>query len=236
VRTDTTLVLWDIDHTLISVKGLSGEIYAAVFHEVTGRRMERLADMAGRTDLAITAETLRMHGMTPTTEVLDAFGVSLAAGFSAREGDISARGRVLAGARSVLAELSARADVVQSVLTGNMAEIAVSKLSAFGLDGYVDFEVGAFGFDDAHRPRLVEMARDRAERKYGRLFGPEDTVLIGDTPLDVDAGHRGDGHHSCTATGSSDEETLREAGAESVLADLSDTCEVIRAVLGPNRS
>lgn len=31
----TTLVLWDIDHTLIETRGVGGEVYAEAFHKVT---------------------------------------------------------------------------------------------------------------------------------------------------------------------------------------------------------
>ena len=31
------LVLWDIDHTLVSITGVGREIYARVFEQVTGR-------------------------------------------------------------------------------------------------------------------------------------------------------------------------------------------------------
>jgi len=227
-----TLVLWDIDHTLIEMSGFSGEIYASVFLAVTGQPMERLADMSGRTDLAITVETLRLHGVAPTPETLQAFGSALAAGFSARREEIPAYGRVLAGARAALEALGTRPDVVQSVLTGNMEGIAVEKLTAFGLDRFVDFEAGAYGFDHTDRPPLVRLARERAARKYGEDFDQSTTVLIGDTPLDVEAGHRGGARVVAVATGSSDVEALRAAGAELVLTDLRETSDVVRAVLG----
>jgi phosphoglycolate phosphatase-like HAD superfamily hydrolase len=227
-------VLWDIDHTLISIRGLSREIYGEVFHEVTGRRPEKLADMAGRTDRAIISETLRLHGIAPGTEVMTTFANALAEAFAARQDEIKARGRELPGARAALEALAGRTDVIQSVLTGNMRPIAVCKLTAFDLHASVDFEVGAYGSDDADRPPLVRLARRRAGRKYGETFDPADpsmTVLVGDTPHDVDAGHRGGARVVAVATGASDEDALRSAGAELVLADLTDTDAVVRAVL-----
>jgi phosphoglycolate phosphatase-like HAD superfamily hydrolase len=227
-----TLVLWDIDHTLIELSGLSKEIYASAFAEIIGRHLDHLAPMSGRTDLAITAETLRLHGLVPTDESLRAFGDALVSGFAAREHEIRDHGRVLPGAQAALTELAARTGVVQSVLTGNMVEIAVAKLRAFGLDAFVDFEAGAYGFDHSDRPPLVAMARERATRKYGVTFDRASTVLIGDTVHDVEAGHEGGARVVAVATGSSDQQTLRAAGAEIVLADLRQTAEVIQAILG----
>jgi len=101
---------------------------------------------------------------------------------------IRERGRALPGAEAALAALAADAGVVQSLLTGNVQPNALVKLAAFGLDGYLDFEVGGFGSDHRHRPSLVGVARAKAERKYGVAFDGTATVLVGDTPLDVAAG------------------------------------------------
>lgn len=50
-----TLVLRDIDHTLITIGGLSHDIYADAFRSATGQIMRQLADMTGRTERAIAA-------------------------------------------------------------------------------------------------------------------------------------------------------------------------------------
>jgi phosphoglycolate phosphatase-like HAD superfamily hydrolase len=227
-----TLVLWDVDHTLVSIRGLSAEIYAVVFHEVTGRSLEHLASMAGKTERAIISETLRLHRITPTESLLIAFSDALATAFADRDDEIVRRGRMLPGAQEALSALAGRPEVVQSVLTGNLESVAFGKLAAFGLDAFLDFEVGAFGFDDLERPPLVGIARKRATAKYGDWFDPAHTVLIGDTPNDVLAGHHGGARVVAVATGGSDEAALRAAGAELVLADLSGTDEVVRSVLG----
>jgi phosphoglycolate phosphatase-like HAD superfamily hydrolase len=57
-------------------------------------------------------------------------------------------------------------------------------------------------------------------------------VLVGDTPLDVAAAKEGAARAVGVATGPYDELALREAGADAVLADLSDTEAVVAAVLG----
>jgi phosphoglycolate phosphatase len=44
------LVLWDIDHTLVAITGVSRDIYATAFQRVIGRSLAHLAYMAGRTD------------------------------------------------------------------------------------------------------------------------------------------------------------------------------------------
>lgn len=228
-----TLVLWDIDHTLIDAGGTSRDVYARAFERVTGRVLEHMAEMAGRTEWAIMAETLSLHSITFEEELLAAYGAALAEEFKAAEHHVRERGRPLPGALDVLTTLAARRDVLQSVLTGNMQPIAISKLTIFELAEYVDFSVGAYGLDHADRAELVHLARERAATLYGEAFTPADTVLIGDTPNDVRAAHEAGARVVAVATGSSDRETLTRAGAESVLDDLADVPAAITAILGP---
>jgi phosphoglycolate phosphatase len=84
--------------------------------------------------------------------------------------------------------------------------------------------------DDAERWKLVPMALQRAGDKLGRSVTPEHTILIGDTPLDVEAAHRAGTDLIAVATGASSVAELRAAGARTVLADLADTERVLRAV------
>lgn len=227
-----TLVLWDLDHTLLDAGAVSRAALAEAFHNVTGRPMRHLAELAGRTDRAIVTETFALHDLPAPESTLHAFGDAFATAFAARDGVLREHGRVLPGAQAVLSRLAAHPGVVQSVLTGNMRPVAVGKLTVLGLVDLVDVEVGAYGLDDADRPSLVRLARTRAQEKYGIAFDEHATVLIGDTPHDVSAGHQGGARVVAVATGASDTETLEAAGAETVLRDLTDTEAVVRAVLG----
>jgi phosphoglycolate phosphatase-like HAD superfamily hydrolase len=130
----------------------------------------------------------------------------------------------------VLAAFQASAGIVQSVLSGNIRPNAVTKLSAFGLEGFMDFEVGGYGSDDEVRANLVAVAQARATAKYGETFDKANTVLIGDTPRDVRAGRDGGAWVVGVATGADNVESLRAAGADVVLPDLRDTRAVAEAV------
>ncbi|HEY7483213.1 MAG TPA: haloacid dehalogenase-like hydrolase [Streptosporangiaceae bacterium] len=228
-----TLVLWDIDHTLINAGGVSRQLYATAFSKVTGRALEHLADMAGRTERAIAADTLTLNGLVASEAVLVELCAAVAAEFVANEALVRRRGRALPGAAAALAAVARRPEAVQSVLTGNIESVAVSKLTAFGLARYIDFAVGAYGMDHADRPRLVRLAQQRAAAAYGRPFSRESTVLIGDTPHDVTAGHLGGARVVAVASGYSDRAALEAAGADVVLDDLSDTGAVLAALLDP---
>ncbi|MGW4112150.1 HAD family hydrolase [Actinosynnema sp. NPDC004786] len=225
-----TLVLWDIDLTLIDARGLGRDWYRTALRATTGLDLVHVPAFAGRTERAITRELLTAHGLEPTEELVGRLHAELIAVATRERHLLPARGHVLPGALATLEALAAREDVVQSLVTGNLVEIARLKLAAFGLDPHLDFEIGGYGSVSEHRPALVLEAVRLATAKHTRDFR---TVVIGDTPHDVDAALRHDAVAIGVATGRSTTADLRGTGAHVVLDDLSDTAAVLRAVLNP---
>jgi len=225
------LVLWDIDHTLIENHGVNKETYALAFKLLTGREAEHRARTDGRTELEIMRDMLTLHGITPTADHVARMPAALESATLANAEVLRERGHELPGARDSLMAFQASAGVFQSVLSGNIRPNAVTKLSAFGLDGFLDFEVGGYGSDDEVRANLVAVAQARAAAKYGEIFDKANTILVGDTPRDVQAGRDGGARVVAVATGSDNVESLRAAGADVVLLDLRDTKAVTEAVI-----
>jgi phosphoglycolate phosphatase len=225
------LVLWDIDGTLVEAAGLGRDAFFEAFEAVTGERPSAMVPFAGRTDLEIALDMLASSGVEAAEGLLDVFGDELAAAMATRSQALREYGRAFPGAAAALERLQSEPDVLQSLLTGNIAPNAKVKLAAFGLDRHVDFEIGAYGSDDRMRGRLVAIAREKAERKHGVELHAGDVVLIGDTPLDVRAAHEGGARAVGVATGPYDVDALRDAGADAVLGDLTDTEAVLSALL-----
>ncbi|MFD8559656.1 HAD family hydrolase [Streptosporangium canum] len=225
------LVLWDIDHTLIETGGVGGEVFALAFQDSTGVPMTQMAEPAGRTEPVIFRETATLHGIEDPDRLFDAFSRAQAQGYADRTEDLRRRGRALPGAQQALVALAAQADIVQSVLTGNTRPSAQIKLAAFGLDEYPDFTSGAYGDDDDTRAKLVPLARSRAAAQHRAIFDRATTILIGDTPSDVQAAIEGGAMVIAVASGKSTVQELVDAGATVVLQDLTDTREVIKNVL-----
>jgi len=122
--------------------------------------------------------------------------------------------------------------VVQSVLTGNVRPIAEVKLGAAGLTGHLDLSIGAYGESHEVRAELVHLARRNAARRYGADFAGEQTVLVGDTALDVEAALATGARVVGVATGGTTADELVAAGADAVLPDLTDTAAALAAILG----
>jgi phosphoglycolate phosphatase-like HAD superfamily hydrolase len=216
------LVLWDIDHTLIKTRGVGRKLYRAAFEEITGRQLARTPELTGRTEPAILTDTLTLNGLEPSDDYQAEYAEALARQYEQHTARLLKRGRALPGAREALAALAEQPDVIQSVLTGNLRAVALIKLRVFELDGFVDLEVGAYGDDEAYRPNLVAVAQQRAGAKYGAYFTRSNTVIVGDSPGDVEAGLKGGARVIGVASGKSSVADLRAAGADRVVSDLSE--------------
>jgi len=246
-------VLWDVDHTLLDAGGAGIQLIRRAFTEMFGRDFPHTPALAGRTDRAIQLEVLTLAGVPDPHAQLPAFQ-QLVAGLAAQLGSlVRDSGRALPGATEALTALAILADgsgrrdgagrdgagrdglLVQSVLTGNMQATALAKLAALGLDRYLDLRIGAYG--DAHEIRadLVPLARGRAATAYGGDFAGQATVLIGDTPLDIEAARLAGARSVGVATGGFSPAELSAAGAGAVLPDLTDTEHVLGAIMPSGR-
>jgi phosphoglycolate phosphatase len=216
------LVLWDIDGTLVRTAGHGRHAFEEAFRAVVGREPEPV-DYAGRTDRQI-VEIMLGGRPGDAPRILE----ELAGALRQRKEVMAAEGYAYPGVPEVLEALHRRNDVIQSLLTGNIQANAVVKLSAFGLERWLDFDVGAYGSDPHdERSDLVAVARERAAAKYGE---PTGAVLVGDTPLDVRAARDAGARAVAVATGFAEREALRASGPDAFLDDLTDTAAAIAAI------
>jgi phosphoglycolate phosphatase len=230
------LVLWNIDLTLLDVGRVSRDAYADAFGRVTGRPMTALPQLAGRSDTEIFFEALYLNDVPPAAddaadaELVAHYCWELETAFIAREYELPTAGRLLPGAREALAAVGTMPGVVQSVLTGTIKPNAVMKLRAFGLDAHFDLDVGGYGSDAYPRGSLLLMARHLAAEKYGTPMTDDSAVYVADSGRDIEAAEIGGARCIAVATGRETVAELRDAGADLVLTDLSDTEQVIAAI------
>jgi phosphoglycolate phosphatase len=225
------LVLWDIDHTLIETRGVGFAIYQRAFPAATGRPLDEIAQVAGRTELDIMRETLRINGIEPTTDAIDALAAALTQGYDDARDELTNTGRALPGAKVTLQHLAADPRAHQGVLTGNLRDVARIKLEVFGLDPYLDLDSSAYGNDSSERAELVAIAQHRATDRTGIDFDNVHTVLLGDTPKDVEAATTAGVRIIGVATGKSTVDDLHEAGAPHVLHDLTNPTRTTELIL-----
>ncbi|MGC9669980.1 HAD family hydrolase [Planosporangium sp. 12N6] len=229
------LVLWDVDHTLVDAAGVGVRAFRIAFRQVFGRDdAARLPPMSGRTDRAIVVDLLRANGIADPDRHLEDFRAAAERALADLDGALRAEGRALPGAADALRALS-RETAVQTLLTGNIRAFAEAKMRAFALAEHLDLDIGAYGWAHAVRARLVDMARAAAGARHGREFTGRSTVLVGDTPRDVEAALDSGAAVVGVATGGYGVAELRAAGAHVVLGDLTDTPAVLAAITSAAR-
>ena len=133
---------------------------------------------------------------------------------------------MLPGVREVLAALTARGDVAQGLLTGNMRAGARAKLEHHSL--WNTFAFGAFADDSEHRNELGPHALRRAREHHGVEFRAENTWIIGDTPHDIACGRAIGARTLAVATGGCSLEELSRHQPTALVADLSETEVIVR--------
>ena len=225
-----TLVLWDIDGTLISTGPAAAAIYPQAFRALTGRPARHTVDIQGRTELDTMSELFARHGLAEPLE--DLVCDALTAALRSRVMELRAGGRVLSGAVETLNWFARTPGILQTVLTGNLRVNAELKLRTFGLAELIDLDIGGYGCDHRVRSRLVGVAR---RRSANRAFTGRRTVLIGDTVRDVQAALDNGLRVVAVATGPTCAAELLLAGADVVLSDLTDPTAVLAAVRGDDR-
>jgi phosphoglycolate phosphatase-like HAD superfamily hydrolase len=186
--------------------------------------------MAGRTDAWILNDAAVAHGIPPESADLARFPAIYLRHLAVElEKPGVARKGLMPGVQPLLDALAPRADVFLALLSGNYEAGARLKLEYFDLWRY--FRCGAFGDAAPHRNVLVPKALARVEACGGPAFAASEAIVIGDTPLDVGCARHAGARSLAVATGNHSVEELREAGADAVLKDLSDTDEVVRIIL-----
>ncbi|MEC9355296.1 MAG: HAD family hydrolase [Gemmatimonadota bacterium] len=133
--------------------------------------------------------------------------------------------QVLPGVHELLNILKGMDDIGVGLLTGNIARGAQLKLDSAGLTEH--FVLGSYGSDHEEREHLSRIALQRARDMWNPALCPENTVVIGDTPRDVDCGLAIGARTLAVATGSFSSSQLAKAGANRVVIDLTDTDEIV---------
>ena len=226
----TQLLLFDIDGTLLLSGGAGKRALNRAFKELFG------ADdgfdsipVAGRTDELIFRDALERFGKTTTPSRRSEF---FSRYYKYLEQEIVHPGRnkgLMPGVRLLLERLSPLPNVVIGLLTGNFAAAAKIKLQYFGIWDY--FVFGAYGDDAPVRDDLVPIAVSRARASDVVITSNVEAIVVGDTPLDVRCAIVGGARSVAVCTGSYGEYELREAGADSVLRDLSDSERFLQLIL-----
>jgi phosphoglycolate phosphatase-like HAD superfamily hydrolase len=220
-----TLLLWDIDGTLLASAGAGlRALVVALKREFGIDGVLDDIDWSGRTDRFIVRQILAKYGLPTNEETSERY---LGAYVAALPAEMSAAGsRVLPGVQALLDRAAASSSVAQGLLTGNIRRGAETKLGHHGLWEYFPF--GAFANDSELRNELGPHALRRAHDATGHAFAPEQVWIIGDTPHDIACGKTIGARTLALATGHHPLDELRAHDATATLADLAAVDDVWR--------
>jgi phosphoglycolate phosphatase-like HAD superfamily hydrolase len=242
------LVLLDVDGTLLLCAGAGRRSLERAVREHCGlydpghpersggeAAAESKGDLAplrldGSTDRLIVRHALKLLGHEMDDSSCDRI---LARYVEILEPELADPGyHVLPGVAAALGALR-DGGVAHGLCTGNVREGARLKLRRGALDGFFEWgpeAVGGFADDGEVRTRIVEAAMRRAAARYGPI-PPAEVLVVGDTPLDVQAGHEAGCAVLGVATGRYGKEDLLAAGANHAVETL-ETPEALRLLLG----
>jgi phosphoglycolate phosphatase len=222
VRSDDGVIaiLFDVDGTLITTYGASAVTWRRVFADL----YEIPADIgtlshAGLTDpevgrLIFTA----VIGHDPSPSELAQLMAKRLEHLPAAVAE-STDYRVLPGVQELLPSLASRGYLL-GLATGLVESAAHIKLARGDLNKYFPF--GGYGSDSPNRTELTRLGIQRAGAVLGRPVDPQQTWVIGDTPLDIAAAHGAGAIAVGVVSGGYTAGELRDAGAELVLDALTD--------------
>lgn len=211
-------VLFDIDGTLIRTGGAGVRAFAraaADLHGLPGGTAHMV--FHGRTDTSLVREYLRHHGLEETRAEMGRFleaYLGLLRGMLAEHAGETCPGvwEFIEGCRAL------ERPPLMGLLTGNVRRGAELKLRAHGM--WEVFETGGYGEDHEDRDGVAAAALRRVVEHRGRSIRPEDLLVVGDTPRDIQCARAIGAKVLAVATGAFGVEELAAHGPDWVARNL----------------
>lgn len=213
-----TILLFDIDGTLISSDGAGRRAVERAFALRTGRADACASfSFAGMTDRAIVRRGLEAVAAPADEPAIDAL-LDEYLRFLEEEVRVAENYRTHNGITEALDHVAGRDGCAVGLGTGNIAPGARIKLGRVGIADR--FAFGGFGSDAEDRAELLRIGAERGAAQLGHARAACRVVVIGDTPRDVEAGHAIGAEVIAVATGPFTTDALAACGPAFVYPDL----------------
>jgi phosphoglycolate phosphatase len=216
------LILFDIDGTLYHGDGTGRAAFLDAGREIFGERfVEHVFDLSGRLDPWIYSRYMELNGLERNEQIDRTFREACHRNLRRRIESGRHDIRALPGTIELVQRLGARTDITLGLLTGNWEANGRLKVDSVGFDSR-QFPICAWGDDGPTRDDLPPVARKRYLELRGVDIASEEVVVIGDTIHDVNCARAHGCRSLAVCTGGGREADLRAAGADVIMADLSD--------------
>ena len=223
-----TLLLFDIDGTLVRAEDATRKAMLRAFHDIfrTEQTFENVS-FVGRTDPELFQETSLIvlgHRLGEreyaalTERYLSLLPQELT----------NCAFRLMPGVAQLLEKLTAIENILLGLETGNLETSAYQKLKRGNIDHY--FSLGGFGSDSENRTELVRIAIERARSVYDDCIPDNRIFIIGDSPHDIIAGRNVGANTLAVGTGLVPKEKLLAESPSYYLSDFNDIHEFMKCV------
>ncbi|XXF75510.1 HAD family hydrolase [Myxococcaceae bacterium GXIMD 01537] len=216
-----TVLLFDIDGTLVTTGGAGRRSMERAFQQLHGRGDACDSfSMSGMTDRAIVRKGLSGIGVDAAEPRIDAVIDSYLAHLTEEVRKVDDhKYRLHPGMREAVTAARALKDVAVGLGTGNVRRGAQVKLERVNI--YDQFSFGGFGCDNEDRVELIRHGAMSGAALLGIPVGECRVVVIGDTPKDVHAAKGIGAVCIGVGTGNFSAEALLAAGADFAFPDFS---------------
>ncbi len=224
----TRVVFFDMDHTLLDVSSFHRKNFLMVLNKLFG----------------ITALEKVVTSGVPMFEVMRRFAVAAGIGegsVNARQADIERmlveniqtilpqdlHDFVFPGVVPLLETLH-KNKIPVGLTTGSLRGVASQVLSRAGLLGY--FPLTSFGDDCDHRNQIVDRGMEKATWVYGLAREAIELVIVGDAPMDIEAGKNFSARTIAVTTGVYSAVDLKQHSPDFIFPNLADTQAILSAI------
>jgi phosphoglycolate phosphatase-like HAD superfamily hydrolase len=227
------LPLFDIDGTILRGGNTAHhEAFTTAFQQALNITPDlKVIRAAGMLDRNIIRELLELNNLSidENKDKIEEILEIMRSHFSENAPDM--KDRVLPGVRETLAALKSEG-IPSGLLTGNVETIAWVKMKRAGLYDLLD-KFGGFGdMGVTVRSHLIPIAVEQANRLTGNGYKPEDVVIIGDTPRDIECARQGGAKVIAVATGYYPKDVLAPLNPDLLLDDMSEYEKVVEFITG----
>jgi len=224
------VVLFDIDHTLLTTSGLIRTAFKQTLLKLVGSAgCVDTFKMSGLTDPIIIRELIcsTPYRGAITKQIIED-GCSLySEKIEQLIGDFEVRPCL--GAVNLLEKLRHDNSICLGLQTGNLYKVAIAKLHAAGIDPHW-FPVGAFSTDCIDRNKYYQVIIRKVKIEFRVDLISENLVFIGDTPYDILAAKAGNCRSIAVATGSYSIPQLKEYEPDKIFVDLEDIDQISESI------
>ena len=179
VSKSSSIILWDIDGTLLKISDVKIDKHLKAINKVLNVYYSGISDSSGMTDLEIIRAIANKNSRELSTKEIDSIFENLDE-LTVEEMYYSPLGENINISHTL--QVIKSLGLTNGILTGNSPKRAISKIDSAGLHTYFDFNFAYFGDAALDRINLVENCTESLNKYNLRKI-----IIVGDSPRDIQA-------------------------------------------------